>query len=525
MGSLLKIHQLTKIFPGQIALDGVDLEIETGSTHALVGQNGSGKSTLIKVLCGFHEPTGESSASYYPQSIRNTPSLEEPIELRLGDGKAAANAGIRFVHQDLGLVDAFNAVENISMGVGYTKRFGGAIDWKADRKRAEEGLATLGFPDIDVNIPVGLLAPSQKTAVAIARALHDWDKGASLLVLDEPTASLPGADVEGLFTAVRRLQDQGVAILYVSHHLDEVFEIADTATILRDGKRIATLPINELDHDKMIELMIGHTLVKRQQTSREFIESEKGLIVQGLTGGTLGGIDLHVEPGEIVGVAGIMGSGREMLVPLITGQTPSDQGAVAVDGSQIQNYSPKSAINAGMAFLSADRYSQGVIAIQSVRNNLTLSDVKRNWSSFKLDHKAEKVEADQWIRKLDVKTPTSETLIGSLSGGNQQKVLFGRSLRLEPSVLVLDEPTRGIDVGAKEEIHQLVDQASRDNAAVLVASTDTDELVRLSHRVVVMVNGQISEELSGEQMTVENIEKAQLQSQEQKMKAGSHGNA
>ena len=220
-----------------------------------------------------------------------------------------------------------------------------------------------------------------------------------------------------------------------------------------------------------------------------------------------------------------MGSGREMLVPLITGQTPSDQGAVAVDGSQIQNYSPKSAINAGMAFLSADRYSQGVIAIQSVRNNLTLSDVKRNWSSFKLDHKAEKVEADQWIEKLDVKTPTSETPIGSLSGGNQQKVLFGRSLRLEPSVLVLDEPTRGIDVGAKEEIHQLVDQASKDNAAVLVASTDTDELVRLSHRVVVMVNGQVSEELTGDQMTVENIERAQLQSQEQKMKAGAHGNA
>jgi ribose transport system ATP-binding protein len=175
MGTLLKIHELTKIFPGQVALDDVDLEIQTGSTHALVGQNGSGKSTLIKVLCGFHQPTGKSSASYYPQSIKDTPSLDEAIELHLGDGKAAANAGIRFVHQDLGLVDSFSAIENISMGVGYTKRFAGSIDWKADRKRAEEGLASLGFPDIDVNVPVGLLAPSQKTAVAIARALHDWD--------------------------------------------------------------------------------------------------------------------------------------------------------------------------------------------------------------------------------------------------------------------------------------------------------------------------------------------------------------
>ncbi|MEC7715288.1 MAG: ATP-binding cassette domain-containing protein, partial [Actinomycetota bacterium] len=187
--------------------------------------------------------------------------------------------------------------------------------------------------------------------------------------------------------------------------------------------------------------------------------------------------------------------------------------------------SPKSALNAGMAFLSADRYSQGVIAIQSVRTNLTLSDVKRNWNTFRLDHKAEKIESEDWITKLDVKTPTSETPIGSLSGGNQQKVLFGRSLRLQPSVLVLDEPTRGIDVGAKEEIHQLIDQAARDNTAVLVASTDTDELVRLSHRVVVIVNGQVSTQLTGDQMTVENIEKAQLQSQEQKMKEEAHGNA
>lgn len=525
MGTLLKIHELTKIFPGQVALDSVDLEIETGSTHALVGQNGSGKSTLIKVLCGFHQPTGDSSAEYFPQSITETASLDNPIPLRLGDGKAAANAGIRFVHQDLGLVDTFNAVENISMGVGYTKRFAGSIDWKADRKRAQEGLESLGFPDIDVNVPVGLLAPSQKTAVAIARALHDWDKGASLLVLDEPTASLPGADVERLFAAVRRLQDQGVAILYVSHHLDEVFEIADTATVLRDGKRVATLPIDELNHDKIIELMIGKNIEKRQQLTKDFVESDKGLKVQGLTGGTLAGVDLHVEPGEIVGIAGIMGSGREMLVPLITGQTPSIGGSVAVDDTEIENYSPKSALNAGMAFLSADRYSQGVIAIQSVRTNLTLSDVKRNWNAFRLDHKAEKVESEDWITKLDVKTPTSETPIGSLSGGNQQKVLFGRSLRLQPSVLVLDEPTRGIDVGAKEEIHQLIDQAARDNTAVLVASTDTDELVRLSHRVVVVVNGRVSTQLTGDQMTVENIEKAQLQSQEQKMKEEAHGNA
>ena len=236
MGTLLKIHELTKIFPGQVALDSVDLEIETGSTHALVGQNGSGKSTLIKVLCGFHQPTGDSSAEYYPQSITETASLDNPIPLRLGDGKAAASAGIRFVHQDLGLVDTFNAVENISMGVGYTKRFAGSIDWKADRKRAQEGLESLGFPDIDVNVPVGLLAPSQKTAVAIARALHDWDKGASILVLDEPTASLDPEVGDFIRSFLENYKKENkISILLASHNMNEVTRLCKTVLMMKDG--------------------------------------------------------------------------------------------------------------------------------------------------------------------------------------------------------------------------------------------------------------------------------------------------
>lgn len=508
MPRLLRIDRVSKAFPGQVALDNVDLDVTAGSTHALVGQNGSGKSTLIKILCGYHEPTGPSSATYFRDG---DPNASAP--LRLGNGAAAAEAGIRFVHQDLGLVDGLSAAENISMGVGYVKKTGGRIDWSANSERARAGLADLGFTDIDVNLPIAALAPSQRTAVAIARALVGWEDGASLLVLDEPTASLPGADVERLFSAIRRLKERGVAILYVSHHLDEVFEIADEVTVLRDGKRVATVPTAELDHDKLIELMIGHRLERMTQIDRDYGGATGGLTVTGLAGGTVQGIDLHVEPGEIVGVAGITGSGREMLVPLITGQVPSEEGNVFVGKTGVQNYAPKEALRAGLAFLPADRGSQGVIPTMSVRANLTLSDLKRHRSGGLLRHGSEVEETLDWIDRLSVKTAGTEPPIATLSGGNQQKVLFGRSLRISPSVLVLDEPTQGIDVGAKEEIHVLINSAADDGAAVLLTSTDTDELVRLSHRILIIRGGRVAAELTGAEISVAGIEKAQLESQ------------
>ncbi len=504
MDTLIRIDHLTKAFPGQVALDDVNLTIRAGSTHALVGQNGSGKSTLIKVLCGYHQPTGESSATFFAD-----PAHPEGRPLVLGDAATADAAGIRFVHQDLGLVEMLSAAENIALGVGYVMR-GRRIDWRKNSDRAREGLAGLGFTDINVDVPVAMLAPSQRTAVAIARALVGWEDGAHLLVLDEPTASLPGDDVQRLFAAVRRLKERGVSILYVSHHLDEVFEIADEVTILRDGVRVTTTSIGDLDHERLIELMIGHRLERVVQSTRERTGATGGLTVTGLYGGTVAGVDLHVEPGEIVGVAGIMGSGREMLVPLITGQIPSDDGSVVVGNTAIDNYAPDHALASGMAFLAADRKTLGVIATDSVRHNLTLADLRRHWRRWRLRHDLEVVETHEWVDRLSIKTAGTEIPIGALSGGNQQKVLFGRSLRLMPSVLVLDEPTSGIDVGAKEEIHQLIDEAARNGAAVLVASTDTDEIVRVAHRVVVMRGGQMVDELTGADMDVGNIERAQL---------------
>jgi ribose transport system ATP-binding protein len=377
-------------------------------------------------------------------------------------------------------------------------------------QRARDALAFLGLGDFDVKAPVASLAPSQKTAVAIARALVGWEDGASLLVLDEPTATLPGADVNRLFEVVHRLKQKGVSILYVSHHLDEVFELADRVTVLRDARRIASVPVTELDHQLLIELIVGHRI--ESSTASEAIANGAPVVsVRNLHGGTVHGIDLDILPGEIVGLAGITGSGREHLLALIAGQIPSTEGSVVVNNTALSNYDPRAAIAAGAAFVPADRATRGTIGIMSVRENLTLSDLSRHFVGGRIRRSLEANETKSWIDTLSVKTSSAEAVIGSLSGGNQQKVLFGKALRLAPKVLLLDEPTQGIDVGAKEQIHTLVDGAAADGVATIVASTDTDELVRLCHRVVVLVGGRVAATLTGDDITAERIEHTQLQ--------------
>jgi ribose transport system ATP-binding protein len=500
MSKLLAIRHLSKNFGGQLALDDVDLDLGRGRTHALVGQNGSGKSTLIKILAGYHDPDPGAEATF------------EGSPFPLGDPSAPAKHGIRFVHQDLGLVDAVSSVENLALGFGYRTRAGARIDWKAEARLATEALADLGFDQIDVRMPVAMLTPAQKTAVAIARALQGWEEHASLLVLDEPTATLPGADVERLFGAIRRLKAKEVSILYVSHHLDEVFELADDVTVLRDGRRVTTVPTGELTRDSMIELIVGHAVESGNAGAAPPVDGKPRLTVDSLVGGRVQDVSLTVRPGEVLGIAGITGSGREDLAGLLTGQRLRSTGRVRIDGAEVGNYAPRDALQAGMASVPADRGSEGVVAGMGVRHNLTLGSLRRHWRGARLRHRDETAEAAEWVKKLAVKTAGTEVPIATLSGGNQQKVLFGKSLRLDPTVLVLDEPTRGIDVGAKEEIHALIDSAAASGAAVLVASTDADELVRVCSRVLIMVDGRIAQEFTGADLVTERIETAQLQS-------------
>jgi ribose transport system ATP-binding protein len=496
----LRIEHLSKTFPGQVALAGVSLTVGAGEVHALVGQNGSGKSTLIKVLAGYHQPDPDGAKAW----VNGT-------QLTLGDGQAAVAAGIRFVHQDLGLIGLFNAVENIALTAGYQTGVGGRIRWGHETKRTREALDVLGLAHVDIKVPVDSLPPSQRTAIAIARALVGWEDGANLLILDEPTATLPGDDVARLFEVIHRLKSRGVSILYVSHHLDEVFELADRVTVLRDGKLISTVPVDELDHTGLVELIVGHHI----ETSSATDSAPDGaplLTIRGLSGGTVHGIDIDIAPGEIVGLAGITGSGREHVLALIAGQIPRESGDVVLDGTPVENFRPRQAIQAGIAFVPAERALRGTVGQMNVRENLSISDVARHFRGGRLRRRDEVDETKQWIDRLSIKTSGTESPIGLLSGGNQQKVMFGKALRLKPKMLLLDEPTQGIDIGAKEQIHRLIDEAAAEGVATLVASTDTDELVRLCHRVVVMANGRVKVTLVGEHIATERIEHTQLES-------------
>jgi ribose transport system ATP-binding protein len=501
VAEVLRIEHLSKTFPGQVALRDVSIDVAPGEVHALVGQNGSGKSTLIKILAGYHQPD---------QGAGSTRAWVNGTELRLGDGQAAIDAGVRFVHQDLGLIGMLNAAENLALTAGYLTGTGGRIRWRDEASRTRSALDALGLAHVDIKVPVVTLLPSHRTAVAIARALVGWEDGASLLILDEPTATLPGEDVERLFEVVHRLKSRGVSILYVSHHLDEVFELADRVTILRDGERVATLPVTELDHGRLVELIVGHRIDAAPATDA-VVGGEPLVSIRGLRGGTVHGVDLDIFHGEIVGVAGVTGSGREHVLGLIAGQSPRDDGHVVLDGTPIANYRPRQAIDAGVAFVPAERAQRGTVAPMNVRENLTITDLSRHVRTGRLRRRSEIGETHEWIERLSIKTSSTEASIGALSGGNQQKVMFGKALRLAPKLLLLDEPAQGIDVGAKDQLHSLVDQAAAGGVATLIASTDTDELVRLCHRVVVLVDGRITATLTGGDITADRIEHTQLQ--------------
>jgi len=478
----LHIHSLSKTFPGQVALNDAALDIEEGEVHALVGQNGSGKSTLIKILAGFHQPDAN-----YVVTMRGH-------DFEMGSAHAAHAAGIRFVHQDLGLVEAVSTVENLALGFGYETTFGKRIKWKSEEKRAKEALLELGF-DINVRAPVATLGAAARTAVAIARALQDSKEGISILVLDEPTASLPGADVDTLFEAVRRLTKRGISVIFVSHHLEEVFEITDRVTVLRDGKVVGTRATKDLTMDSLIEMIVGHGVSSVAAERHVDQTSAPRLVVKNIFGPGINGVSFDVQSGEVVGIVGLTGSGRDTMVGVLAGALPR-QGEVFVDGTELEAGDPRASLTKGLSFVPVDRLRNGILALMSVRNNITISDVERNTSGVRLSHKAEKAEAEEWVKRLSIVTAGTEVPIATLSGGNQQKVMMARSFRLNPKVLLLDEPTQGVDIGAKEEIHAFVDQAAASGTAVVVCSTDSSELARLCDRVVVMYRGQISTTLT-----------------------------
>jgi ribose transport system ATP-binding protein len=479
---LLSVRGLSKTFPGLRALTDVDFAVHPGEIVALVGQNGSGKSTLVKILTGIHHA-----------------DPGERIE-----GSAHDDGGsIHVIHQDLGLIPQLNTVENLDLGRHYGAR--GALPTRP-REEAEHARELLQHFDaaFDVTVPVGRLTPAERTIVAIARALDGWERPEGLLILDEPTAALHSDEVGRLFTAVRRAADRGAGVIFVSHRLDEVLDLADRVLVLRDGRLVADTPVAGLDHEQLVRLIVGEAL--QDAAPRDRRTGGPTLHVRGLRGGTVHDLQLDVRAGEVVGVSGILGSGREHVAPLLFGALRRTGGEVGVAGVELSPGDPRAAIVAGVGYVPADRHADGAVMTMRVRENLTLPNLGRlrrrlGW----LDTKEEQREVDLWVERVGLRPADPERPLELFSGGNQQKVVIAKWLRNQPRLLLLDEPTQGVDVGAKAAIYHLVHDATARGAAVLVASSDTAELASLCDRVVVMCDGTAGAEIAGRDLTEERL--------------------
>ena len=493
---VLEATGLTKSFAGVIALNSVDLTVEPGEVHALLGENGSGKSTFIKILSGYHDPDPPSEV------------LIDGEPMKLGSPDSAFTLGCRFVHQDLGLIDSSSIVDNLCLNTGFPSRFA-TIRGRAARKQARADLEKVGLGDLNPEMHVGGLTPAMKTGVAVARALRGENGGGvKLLVLDEPTATLPDNEVRQLLGIVRRVAASGVGVLYVTHRLDEVFQVAQRVTVLRDGKKAATEPIEELDRRKLINLLLG-TELEEIHAASESLHSEHGdaiLQVDDLRTGPVAGVSFGIRAGDVVGIAGITGSGRETILGALFGATPREGGTVTINGRTLTPMRPDVSMRAGMAYLPPDRKILGGIMDFSARENLTLTDLKPFWHGLLLHRKPEKNEVHAWFERLGVRPVDAvEQRLMAFSGGNQQKVLFGKWLRRKPAIFLLDEPTQGVDIGAKAELHRQLLEAAEQGSGIVVSSSDADELAALCHRVIVLRDGKIVSQLSGDQLSVANI--------------------
>jgi ribose transport system ATP-binding protein len=490
----LRVTHVSKTFPGQRALDDVELEIKRGEIHALVGQNGSGKSTLIKILSGFHapDPGGEGWLG--------------GAEMNLGHPSMADRSKMLFIHQDRALVDTLSVRENLWLGVEEARAFS-PLPGAGERAEARELLARFDL-DIDPDRLVGGLSPFEQSAVAITRALGAVGEDAELLVLDEPTASLGATESERLFETLRRVQGMGLGILYVSHYLSEVIQLADRITVLRDGRRIAVREAGEVSQDQLLELIVGSRVEQASRAAARDGESAPPLRVEGLVSPGLrdDGVGFDARGGEVLGLTGLVGSGYLELAECVGGLRDWEAGRLELDGSVFEYLDPGSATAAGIATIPADRLRRGLISEFSVAENVVLPHFGVSWRGGFLHRGAEEADVREWIERTDVQPPDPKRLIRELSGGNQQKVLLAKALRLEPRVLVLCEPTQAVDAGGAAAIRKLIVEVGGDkDRVVIVASSDAEELEQICSRVLVTRNGEIASELRREEISKDRL--------------------
>ncbi len=474
---ILVFDNTTKRFPGVAALSNVSFAVRPGTVHALVGENGAGKSTLIKILTGIHRPSS-GSVTYQGRELR----FQNPNEALL--------AGIAAIYQELNLVPTLTVAENIFLGRP-PKTASGTVDWQAMRARARELLDFLEM-DIDPDAMVKSLGIARKQVVEIAKALAT---DARVIIMDEPTAAIPKKEIDTVLRIIGVLRERGVTVIFISHHLEEVFAIADRITVLRDGRVVDTADARDLDEAKLIRLMVGRDLTEqypyRPRPPGKEILSASNLTVKG----KIADVSLTIREGEVVGVSGMVGSGRTELLRALYGLDRKDSGEIRVGGVPVDIRTPRDAIEAGMALLPEERKTSGLVLLLSVADNIGLANLKR-MSTRGVMRDGELASTSERMRRImNIKTPSLKQRVMNLSGGNQQKVVLGKWFARNPKIYLFDEPTRGIDVGAKVEIYNLMNQLKSEGAAILMVSSELPEILGMSDRVLVMREGRIAGEL------------------------------
>jgi ribose transport system ATP-binding protein len=497
MTTLLELHGITRRFPGVLALDGVDLVLEAGEIHALAGENGAGKSSLIKILCGADRPDAGrmqlSGAPYTPQTPQD-----------------AMRAGIRVVHQELQMLDELSVAENLLFEALPRNRLG-LVDKAAMARRAHELLALVGLDDLAPATRVATLGMAQRQLIEIAKALSGRSR---LLILDEPTATLTPRETDRLLELMRELRDQGVTVLFVSHHLQELFEVCDRVTVLRNGRHVETRPMSTTTTDDLVRLMVGRSLEAEMPydvaEAAHRIDRARGpaLRVEGLRNtrqSNAPGLDFELRYGEIVGLAGLVGSGRTETVRAIFGADRAAGGRILRDGQPVAIASPRDALAHGICLVTENRKDEGLVLPMPIRANVSLARLAAVSRGGLMQRGREIAAAEAARERLQIRLASVQQPVRELSGGNQQKVVLAKWLLREPQVLLLDEPTRGVDVGAKAEIHNLLKRMAADGLAVLVVSSDLRELMNLCDRLLVLSKGVLAGEVARERYDEEAI--------------------
>ncbi|GIO04508.1 ribose import ATP-binding protein RbsA [Brevibacillus reuszeri] len=472
MSEILKMQNISKSFPGVKALQNVDFSVNKGEVHCLIGANGAGKSTLMKILAGVY-PKDEGEIYLQGEKIQ----ISSPADSK--------QLGVITIHQELSLVEHLTVAENIYLGSYAQPRFG-FVSWKRLRKQAQELINRLGIA-IDVDTPVSELSMGHKQIVELAKAL---ESNAKVIIMDEPSTTLSENEIRTLFTIIEELIKQGITIIYISHKLEELFAIGDRVTVLRDGKWVATRELGELDQTSLTELIIGYKMEK-QERSREQLHFPELLRAEALQTRQISNVSFSLGKGEILGLYGLVGAGRTELLKALYGVDPLSSGAIYLEGSQVKIDSPSKAIRVGMGLVPENRKTEGAILGLSVEENAVLPAYDRFASGGIISPGRIRSEIADKIRELNVKTPDATTLMGNLSGGNQQKVIISKWLIRQSQIILFDEPTQGVDIGAKQEIYKIIQRLVADGASVIVASSEINELQEICNRILVMFRGSI----------------------------------